>query len=141
MVELGNINARILSIYSKKSFVDSTASLSGDGEFGIILDKTSFYAESGGQEYDTGGIIIDGVAEFDVSNVQVFSGYVLHIGHLKYGTLKVGDEVVASYDEVRFIGTLCFTVMLILCSAPTMAPAKQPHRYAHTQLWPSRGAW
>ena len=90
-----------MSIYSNKSFVDSTTSISGDGDFGIILDKTSFYAESGGQEYDTGGIIIDGVAEFEVSNVQVFSGYVLHIGHLKYGTLKVGDEVVASYDEVR----------------------------------------
>ena len=90
-----------MSTTETKSFVDSTTSISGDGDFGIILDKTSFYAESGGQEYDTGGIIIDGVAEFEVSNVQVFSGYVLHIGHLKYGTLKVGDEVVASYDEVR----------------------------------------
>ncbi|KZT63772.1 hypothetical protein DAEQUDRAFT_699743 [Daedalea quercina L-15889] len=98
---LGNVTARILSIYSNKSFVDSTAVISGDTSFGILLDRTSFYAESGGQEYDTGGIVIDGVAEFEVSNVQVFSGYVLHIGHMKYGALKVGDEVVSSYDELR----------------------------------------
>jgi alanyl-tRNA synthetase len=69
------------------------------------LDKTSFYAEAGGQEYDTGNIVIDGVADFEVEDVQVFSGYVLHIGHLKYGQLKVEDEVVSSYDEVRLINT------------------------------------
>jgi alanyl-tRNA synthetase len=69
--------------------------------FGVLLDKTSFYAEAGGQEYDTGNIVIDGVTDFEVEDVQVFSGYVLHIGRLKYGELKVGDEVVSSYDEVR----------------------------------------
>jgi len=33
--------------------------------------------------------------------VQVFNGYVLHIGRLKYGQLSVGDNVVSSYDELR----------------------------------------
>ena len=68
--------------------------------FGIILDRTSFYAEAGGQEYDTGNVVIDGDADFEVTNVQVFNGYVLHIGRLKYGQLSVGDSVVSSYDEV-----------------------------------------
>lgn len=68
--------------------------------FGIILDRTSFYAESGGQEYDTGSVVIDGVADFEVTNVQVYNGYVLHIGRLKYGHLEVDEQVVASYDEV-----------------------------------------
>lgn len=67
----------------------------------MILDRTSFYAESGGQEYDTGNIVVDGAADFEVTNVQIFNGYVLHIGHLKYGKLSVGEKVVASYDEVR----------------------------------------
>jgi alanyl-tRNA synthetase len=44
--------------------------------------------------------VIDGVADFEVTNVQVFNGYVLHIGHLKYGQLSLGDSVVSSYDEV-----------------------------------------
>ena len=33
--------------------------------------------------------------------MQVFNGYVLHIGQLKYGRLSVGDNVVSSYDELR----------------------------------------
>ena len=45
--------------------------------------------------------MIDGVADFEVTNVQVFNGYVLHIGQLKYGRLSVGDNVVSSYDELR----------------------------------------
>ena len=78
-----------------------TQNIPEDVPFGLILDRTSFYAEAGGQEHDTGSITVDGVAEFEVSNVQSFSGYVLHIGDLKYGQLSVNDEVVASYDEVR----------------------------------------
>lgn len=80
--------------------MQSTDSIPKDTSFGLLLDRTSFYAESGGQEYDTGNIVIDGVADFEVTNVQVYNGYVLHTGYLKYGQLKVGAEVVSSYDEV-----------------------------------------
>jgi alanyl-tRNA synthetase len=97
---MGNIDAAIKAIYYKKAFLQSTLDIPADTVFGIILDRTSFYAEAGGQEYDTGNIVIDGVADFEVTNVQVFNGYVLHIGHLKYGKLSVDDSVVSSYDEV-----------------------------------------
>ena len=102
---LGNIDATVKAIYHDRKFSPSTSDLPEGTTFGILLDKTSFYAEAGGQEYDTGKIVIDGVADFEVEDVQVFSGYVLHIGHLKYGQLKVGDEVVSSYDEVRLLNT------------------------------------
>lgn len=95
------MTAHINAIYHEKTFIQSTSALSEDTVFGVILDRTSFYAESGGQEYDTGSIVIDGVADFQVTNVQMFSGYVLHIGHLKYGQLEVGNEVLSCYDEVR----------------------------------------
>ncbi len=95
-----NVSAKVKAIYLNKSFVQ-TAEDSADDIYGILLDRTSFYAESGGQEYDTGSIAIDGVAELQVTNVQSFGGYVLHIGSMKYGRLSVGDDVVASYDEVR----------------------------------------
>lgn len=70
-------------------------------QIGIILDRTNFYAEQGGQENDTGKIVIDGKSEFEVNNVQVYAGYVLHTGYIKYGTLHVRDEVLCEFDEVR----------------------------------------
>lgn len=98
--ELGNINAHIKAIFYNKCFVSSTADIPEDAAFGLLLDRTSFYAESGGQEYDTGNIVIDGAADFEVTDVQVFNGYVLHIGHLKYGWFEVGSEVHSCYEEV-----------------------------------------
>ena len=88
-------------VYHDRKLLTSTSDIPEGTTFGVLLDKTSFYAEAGGQEYDTGNIVIDGVADFEVEDVQAYSGYVLHIGHLKYGRLKVCDEVVSSYDEVR----------------------------------------
>lgn len=137
--ELGNVTASIKAIYHEKSFVQSTSTLPDNTTFGILLDRTSFYAESGGQEYDTGNIVIDGVADFQVTNVQVFSGYVLHIGHLKYGQLEVGNEVLSCYDEVRSISFLNF--LPNIAAAPTLATAQQPHRNTHSQLLSPRSTW
>ncbi|KAJ3798631.1 tRNA synthetases class II (A)-domain-containing protein [Lentinula aff. detonsa] len=97
----GNITAIVKAIFYSKSFFQSTTEIPPESTFGIILDKTNFYAESGGQEYDTGNIVIDGLTDFGVTNVQVYNGYVLHTGFLKYGQLEVGNQVVSSYDELR----------------------------------------
>ena len=100
-VELGNTTAKVKGVYYNREFLGSTASIPDGANFGVLLDRTSFYAEAGGQEYDTGNIVIDDACDFEVTNVQVYSGYVLHTGHLKYGQLNVGDEVISSYDELR----------------------------------------
>ncbi|KAF1808698.1 putative alanyl-tRNA synthetase [Eremomyces bilateralis CBS 781.70] len=97
----GNITSEIKALYHSKLFVKSTGEIPEGDQFGILLDRTNFYAEQGGQEYDTGSIIIDGVAEMEVQNVQVYAGYVLHTGYLKYGTLSVGDAVISMYNEER----------------------------------------
>ncbi|KAH0552854.1 Alanine--tRNA ligase [Trichoglossum hirsutum] len=99
--ERGNIAATVKAIYHKKEFLKSTKDIPSDSQLGLILDKTNFYAEQGGQEYDIGRILIDGVAELDVQNVQIYGGYVLHTGYIKYGSLSVGDEVLCEYDELR----------------------------------------
>ncbi|QRC98658.1 alanine--tRNA (Ala) ligase [Parastagonospora nodorum SN15] len=96
-----NITTTIKAIYHNKKFLKSTSEVPEGEQFGVLLDKTNFYAEQGGQEYDTGRLLIDGEAEISVDNVQVYAGYVLHTGYLKYGELKVGSEVIAEFDELR----------------------------------------
>lgn len=100
---LGNVDAEIKAIYHSSQFYKSTSETPDQTLIGVLLDKTNFYAESGGQECDTGRIVIDGKADFYVEDVQVFNGYVLHIGTVKEGTLSVGDKVVSSYDEVSLV--------------------------------------
>lgn len=96
-----NIDATLKAIYHGGKFLQSTSEVPEGEQFGVILDRTNFYAEQGGQEYDTGRILIDGEAEIDVKNVQVYGGYVMHTGYMNYGTLKVGDKVLCDYDELR----------------------------------------
>ncbi len=96
-----NINATIKAIYHGGKFLKSTEEIPEGEQFGLILDRTNFYAEQGGQEYDTGRIVIDDVAEIDVQNVQVYAGYVMHTGNMNYGNFKLGDQVLCDYDELR----------------------------------------
>lgn len=96
-----NITAQVKKVYHKKHFLETTDGIPEDEQIGILLDRTNFYAEQGGQENDIGKIIIDGVAELDVQNVQVYAGYVLHTGSMKYGTLSAGDKVLCEYEELR----------------------------------------
>ncbi|KAL1972146.1 hypothetical protein VTN31DRAFT_7365 [Thermomyces dupontii] len=99
--EAGNITAQVKAIYHKKLFLTSTEEVPEGEQLGVILDRTNFYAEQGGQENDTGKIIIDGKAELAVTDVQSYAGYVLHTGVMKYGSFSVGDTVICEYDELR----------------------------------------
>ena len=78
-----------------------TGSITG-GEKGIIvLDKTPFYAEMGGQCADHGVILI-GESRFQVTDVQKDKGgRYMHSGHMVSGTIKTDDVVCASIDVER----------------------------------------
>ncbi|EHA49972.1 alanyl-tRNA synthetase [Pyricularia oryzae 70-15] len=97
----GDITSKVYLIYTGKDFLKSSKEIPPKTPLGLILDKTNFYAESGGQIADTGRIVIDGVAEFKVLDTQEFGGYVLHNGYLEYGELTAGDSVICEYDELR----------------------------------------
>jgi len=79
-------------------FVDSISS--SDGTVGIILDKTNYYAEAGGQIFDTGFIKSDD-AVLRVDNVQLYGGFVLHVGEVVSGSFAVDGSVTCSVDYVR----------------------------------------
>ncbi|WP_334178672.1 alanine--tRNA ligase [Pseudoxanthomonas sp.] len=72
----------------------------------VILDRTPFYAESGGQVGDTGLLAEQGV-EFEIADTLKFAGqFHGHAGRVAKGALKVGDHVVASVDAARRASTI-----------------------------------
>ncbi len=91
-----NTGAEVLALISageRKDFIES-----GDDAV-LVLDKTSFYAESGGQAGDCGAIRI-GESVFEVSKTtKDADGVVLHHGTLTGDGIKVGDRAVTVYDE------------------------------------------
>lgn len=87
----------VKGLYTPQGFV--TTAVEGM-RVGVVLDSTTFYAESGGQVADRGLIEVGGTV-VDVSDVQVFAGFVLHIGVVKSGSLTVGTAVSVNVDYER----------------------------------------
>ena len=93
-----NCDAKVLAV----CVGDEVSGTIAGGEKGIIvLDKTPFYAEMGGQIADH-GVILMGNSRFVVSDVQKDKGgKYLHHGKMVTGSIKVDDIVVASIDVER----------------------------------------
>jgi alanyl-tRNA synthetase len=73
-----------------------------EGEVGeVVLDRTPFYAESGGQVGDTGTFAIGSTHVSVKDTVSPVTGLTVHRVMVGHGTLKVGDEVVAQVDAEK----------------------------------------
>ncbi|MEM9166255.1 MAG: alanine--tRNA ligase [Planctomycetota bacterium] len=103
---------RVRAIWNGRNFDEHVdAGSSGLKQFGVVLDRTGFYAEAGGQVADVGRLLVLGEhrrdagshrqSEFKVEDVQRFGDYVLHIGRLVKGTIRVGEEVECRLDRNR----------------------------------------
>lgn len=90
-------DAEILAIYKDGQEVEIAA----EGEdVVILLDKTPFYAESGGQVGDT-GIISCGENTASVGDTIKSEGHFLHVAEITQGGLSKGDRVLAKIDRER----------------------------------------
>ncbi|MHC6226684.1 alanine--tRNA ligase [Pseudomonas sp. X10] len=86
--------ARVVALYKDGQAVEQLA----EGEEGVVvLDRTPFYAESGGQVGDTGYLQASGV-RFDVRDTTKTGGAFLHHGVVASGALSVGAELQARVD-------------------------------------------
>ncbi len=93
--------ARIISLFRAGDDGITEVSELENGEKGIVLlDRTPFYAESGGQVGDQGLLVASGV-RFCVSDTRKSGDQFLHDGVLEEGSLRVGDELSAEINAER----------------------------------------
>lgn len=103
LVESQPETGKILAIYREGKFVD----VLNVGEKGsIVLDRTPFYAESGGQVGDQGILRNDHQALFKVSDTIKQGHMHLHLGKLEKGVLRVSDAVHTEVDAKRRAATV-----------------------------------
>lgn len=89
--------ARVLALFAEG---ESAGEFTAGARGAVVLDRSPFYAESGGQVGDTGVLLSNG-SEFVVENTQKQGDVFLHIGHQISGTLEPGYVVQASVDVER----------------------------------------
>ena len=89
--------ANVMALFKDGEEIDALNS----GDAGVvILDKTPFYAESGGQVGDQGILKLASGGEFAVEDTRKQGGDLFgHFGKVANGQLKVGDQVTADVDE------------------------------------------
>ncbi|MBL4590631.1 MAG: hypothetical protein JKY96_01595 [Phycisphaerales bacterium] len=99
-----DLRATVKAIWNGHNFDDhADNTIAGMKPVGIVLDKTNFYSEMGGQVADTGEIQVNGSNPglFKVVNTKSFGGFVVHIGRVPKGKIKVGDDVMLYVQPKR----------------------------------------
>ena len=96
------VSAKVLG-WVKDNAVVTSGKLPAGETAALLLDRTNFYGEQGGQVGDTGTIRSAGGADFEVEETQRLGETVLHVGTLHEGELSVGDTVEAIQTTSRRI--------------------------------------
>ncbi|MFN0053498.1 MAG: alanine--tRNA ligase [Planctomycetales bacterium] len=93
----------IVGIVAEERLVDALREVGHEQPVVVVLDRTPFYGEAGGQVGDT-GVLENDLCTFAVQDTQRHGGFIVHIGHLRRGELKVGDRLTARIDAARRAG-------------------------------------
>jgi alanyl-tRNA synthetase len=91
------IEARVVGLWGGERWLDSAAE---GQEVAVVLDRTNFYSEMGGQVGDCGELRI-GHGVFDVLTTRSVGGFVLHIGKARTGGIRLIDQVTATVQGSR----------------------------------------
>ncbi|MCR5359065.1 MAG: alanine--tRNA ligase [Thermoguttaceae bacterium] len=92
-------DAKVLTVLKDGRMAES-ASAGDKGKIALILDRTPFYAEKGGQVGDM-GVISNGNFKFRVDATEYNGEFQVHAGTLLEGTVKSGEIVLAEVDAAR----------------------------------------
>lgn len=91
-------SGKVIAIFKNGQKVEN---INAGDEAIVILDKTPFYGESGGQIGDK-GLLTAANLEFSVYDSQKYGKSIGHLGQIIKGSLKVGDNITAAIDvELR----------------------------------------
>lgn len=95
--EVTECEATVVALFSNGKAVEAIQS--GENAV-VVLDRTAFYGESGGQVGDS-GVITSEICNFEVIDTQKYGQVFGHIGQLTSGTLSLGDKVKAEVNATR----------------------------------------
>ena len=95
--EVTECEATVVALFSNGKAVEAIQS--GENAV-VVLDRTAFYGESGGQVGDS-GVITSEICSFEVNDTQKYGQVFGHIGQLTSGTLSLGDKVKAEVNTTR----------------------------------------
>ncbi|HQF14410.1 MAG TPA: DHHA1 domain-containing protein, partial [Thermogutta sp.] len=98
MTELAG--AKVIGLIAAGHLLDSVTDKDHGQPIAVVLDKTPFYGEMGGQVGDQGELVAPGV-RFEVIDTKVESGFTVHYGHLREGQLTLGMQVTAKVNNWR----------------------------------------
>jgi len=95
---------RVVGIIAHDRLCESLDEIDHDDPVVVVLDRTPFYGEAGGQVGDTGRLSSASTDEsllFEVSDTRREGDFMLHVGHLRKGLLRLGGVVHAAVDPAR----------------------------------------
>lgn len=93
-------DAKVIGIIANDQLCDQVNEVDHEHPIVVVLDKTPFYGEMGGQVGDTGDIVGPGF-HFEVIDTRVDGEFTLHCGHLREGRIELGVTASARVDAER----------------------------------------
>jgi alanyl-tRNA synthetase len=93
-------DAKVVGIIANEQLCDLVDEVDHEQPIVVVLDKTPFYGEMGGQVGDR-GVIAGPSFHFEVVDSQVDGGFTLHRGHLREGKIELGATATAKVDTDR----------------------------------------